>query len=298
MGPPTIPDEAGTLREGFPGERKLVLPRPYVRAALTRPPVRQLLVTDCGYFPRALGHARSRPEPIDQAIVLICVRGTGWIRTDAGGFDVRSGQIAVIPPHTPHAYGGDREDPWTIWWLHIAGSSVPDLIAAVGATGRAPVRVPGDPSSAALLASEIVSTMEQDTTMSRLLEASGIAWHLLTGLSSSRTPLVDTEELVERVAQHLRENIGTHISVAELAASVGLSASHFAAVFRRRLGVPVHQYQVQLRMARAREVLDTTSRSIGEIASDVGYEDPFYFARQFRRLHGMSPSQYRSQQKG
>lgn len=141
-------------------------------------------------------------------------------------------------------------------------------------------------------------SMEKDTTEARLLEAAGAAWHLMTSLTSSRSPAVGTEDLVDQVASHLRETVGTNISVSELAASVGLSTSHFAAVFRRRFGMAVHQYQVHLRMARARELMDTSSRTIAEIAGDVGYDDPFYFTRQFRRMHGTSPSAYRAQQKG
>lgn len=292
------PEQIGALGEGFPGERMLVVPRPQVRTTLLREPLRQLLVTDCGYFPHALGHGRSRPAPIGQAIILICARGRGWVSTNAGRFEVDTGQIAVIPPRTPHAYSADSKDPWTLWWVHVAGDAVPSLCDAVNASARAPVRVPRDPSGAALRAAEIISIMEKDTTDARLLEATGAAWHLMTSLTSSRTPMMDSEELVERVAEYLRDTVGARVSVGELATSVGLSTSHFSAVFRRRFGVPVHQYQVQLRMARAREIMDTTSQSIGQIASDVGYDDPFYFARQFRRLHGMSPSMYREQQKG
>jgi len=51
-------------------------------------------------------------------------------------------------------------------------------------------------------------------------------------------------------------------------------------------------------MGLARELLDTTDRAIASIAREVGYSDPLYFSRQFRRIHGMSPSEYRSHDKG
>jgi AraC family transcriptional regulator, arabinose operon regulatory protein len=50
-------------------------------------------------------------------------------------------------------------------------------------------------------------------------------------------------------------------------------------------------------MARARALLDTTTSTVTEIASAVGYSDPLYFSRHFRRVHGMSPSAYRAEHK-
>lgn len=55
-------------------------------------------------------------------------------------------------------------------------------------------------------------------------------------------------------------------------------------------------YLKSLRMARARELLDTTDRRVGEIAQLVGYPDPFYFARHFRSVNGCSPTEYRARQ--
>jgi transcriptional regulator GlxA family with amidase domain len=51
-------------------------------------------------------------------------------------------------------------------------------------------------------------------------------------------------------------------------------------------------------MARARTLLDTTAMPIAEVASAVGYTDPLYFSRHFRRIHGVNPSGYRAQRKG
>lgn len=239
-----------------------------------------------------------REHPIDQAVLLICVKGAGWCDTYEGHFTVRAGEVVVLPPRTPHAYGADRDDPWTLWWLHLAGRSVTAMVDLVRTSAASPVRVPSDAYGAALLATEVVTWMEQDTTESSLVAAAGAAWHLLALLASSRTVRMGSEELVERAAEHLRKNVSARTSVAQLASSAGLSESHFAAVFRRRMGVPVNTYQTQLRMARARELLDTTSRPVAEVAAECGYNDPFYFTRQFRTVHGTTPSAYRKQQKG
>ena len=68
----------------------------------------------------------------------------------------------------------------------------------------------------------------------------------------------------------------------------------FSTLFRAATGGGVVEYTKRLRMARARELLITSSRDIGDIADAVGYPDAFYFSRQFRTVHGCSPSEYRA----
>ena len=51
-------------------------------------------------------------------------------------------------------------------------------------------------------------------------------------------------------------------------------------------------------MASARELLDTTTEPVEMIAHSVGYEDSFYFARQFKKIHGLTPSAYRKHDRG
>ena len=77
-----------------------------------------------------------------------------------------------------------------------------------------------------------------------------------------------------------------------------MSSSHLAALFRDATGGGVLSHHISLKMARARHLLDTTTLLVAEVGRQVGMDDPFYFSRQFGRVHGMSPSQYRSTRKG
>ncbi len=286
------------IADGFPGQRMLVLPRPRVREFLDRSSTSQLVVTDCGYFPEAQSHGRSRRSPIGQVVVLVCAKGRGWCETSAGRFDVETGQVVVLPPGHPHAYGADEKDPWTLWWLHAAGRDLPDFLDGAGMTIDAPVRKPSDLYPVVSLTTEVLHWMERDSTTSSLTAAAGTAWHLLSILAADRTTSDGTTDVVDQAAAYLRANIREHISVAELAAMARLSSSHFSALFKKHIGYPVLQYQTQVRMSRARELLDTTALPISSVADAVGYPDAFYFARHFKQLHGQTPRDYRATHKG
>jgi AraC family transcriptional regulator of arabinose operon len=288
---PGIPD-------GFPGQRMLVLPAPKQVEALAAPGTRALLVTDTGYFPDAQFHGRTRTVPISQAVILLCVKGRGWCETEAGRFEIRAGQAAVLLPGRPHSYAADVDDPWTLWWVHVDGRELPELLGLGNVRVDAPVRSIADMYATVSLVKEILSWMERDTTPSSMLAATGAAWHLLALLASDRTSSSSASDAVERAASYLRDHINQRANVDELARMAGVSPSHFAALFKKQTGYPVLHYQTQLRMGSAREMLDVTDRPIEEIARAVGYPDSFYFARQFKKLHGTSPSAYRKRHAG
>ncbi|WP_284328214.1 helix-turn-helix transcriptional regulator [Demequina litorisediminis] len=103
---------------------------------------------------------------------------------------------------------------------------------------------------------------------------------------------------LERAIGYLEDNVARAVAVGDLAALVGVSASHLGALFRQATGGGVLAYQTSLRMGRARGLLDGTELTVAEVAAAVGYDDPLYFSRRFSRVHGLSPRAYRALGKG
>ena len=286
-----------SIRHGFPGERLVVVPRAVVRDALDRPVTRRLTVTDAGWFPHAAGHERIRPQGTAASIVIVCVAGSGWAEVAGAPHRIGAGTALVIPGGVAHTYGASEGSPWTIWWCHVVGSDTGDLVGASGATPAKPTVSLRHPERAVALLDEIVTTLERDQSIARLIGASGAAWKLLTQIATDElTPAAG--DPLQRAMGFLADRLDSTVPVSELAALVGVSPSHLGALFRRATGGGVLAHHSALRMARARQLLDGTSMPIAEIAADVGYADPLYFSRHFKRLHGVAPTQYREQHKG
>jgi AraC-like DNA-binding protein len=281
------------LRDGFPGQRLHVLPRPLAKEALERSPTSRLLVTDAGYFPHAARHGRVRRGGAAEAIFILCVAGAGWCEMGEVRHDVREGEVLVIPPRQPHRYYADEHDPWSIWWLHVTGGDLADLLAAIGLDLARPTAPSADPLQAAALIESICNDLSRDETSSSLTAAAGAAWHLLAQLAAERHRRSSGDVSINRIQNQLRAHLAEPFSVPRLAADAGFSASHFSARFHAVTGFSVTEYVKRLRMARARELLLTTDRSIADIAEEVGYPDQFYFSRQFRAVTGSSPRHFR-----
>jgi AraC family transcriptional regulator of arabinose operon len=286
------------VREGFPGQRLRVMPASLTEAALRRPVTSRLLVTDCGYFPHAAAHGRTRGHGSDQAIVIVCSEGRGWVRLPGGNHSLQPGNAIVIPPGTPHAYGADDSDPWSIWWLHVTGSDVAGLVEATESGADRPLIRLRDPFRTIGLIDETIGYLETDESTPNLIGASGAAWHLLATLAADRMHPADRGDPIAQALEYLRDRVGDRTSVRELAVLARLSTSHFASLFSAATGHGVLAYQTSLRMSRARELLDQTEDPITSIARAVGYADSLYFSRQFSRHHGVSPSVYRATTKG
>lgn len=227
--------------------------------------------------------------------MIVCVDGMGWCEYDGRVLPVPSGSALVIPPGVPHLYRADGTRPWTIWWLHAAGRDVDVLLQAIRGQAEIAVVEIGDLFRVTSSLEHVVDCLERDETLPSLLEAAGSAWSLLAQLAADSAHGGHRRHEPIRDAQlNLRENFSAPVSVPDLARLAGLSTSHFSALFRAATGGGVIEYVKTLRMARARELLATTSRSVAEIAALVGYGDAFYFSRQFRTINGCSPSQYRA----
>ncbi|MDJ1114272.1 AraC family transcriptional regulator [Microbacterium dauci] len=283
--------------DGFERQRLSVVPRPLVEAALLRPVTRRIVVTDAGYFPRAADHGRRRPNGAAETIVIVCVDGSGWV--EAGGQRVRVGSSTaiVLPGGIPHSYGASEDDPWTIWWCHVRGSDVAELLEAADISpARVTLSLRGADRVTAML-DEISTSLERDTTPARLVATSGMAWRLLTQLAVDRL-LPEHGTPLERALRYLEDRVDGTVHVPELAAMVGVSPSHLAALFREATGGGVVAHHLALKMARARHLLDTTDLPVAEIGRRVGMGDPFYFSRRFRLTHGMAPTAYREHHKG
>jgi AraC-like DNA-binding protein len=89
-----------------------------------------------------------------------------------------------------------------------------------------------------------------------------------------------------------------HVRGSDAAELVGVSSSQLSKLFREATGGGVLAHHTALKMARARLLLDTTDLTIAEVGRGIGVDDQFYFSRQFRRMHGVSPRAYRAERKG
>ncbi len=98
---------------------------------------------------------------------------------------------------------------------------------------------------------------------------------------------------IEQSIAYMLQRLDQPLHVANLAAAVNFSPSHFSALFKSWTGCPPIDYFIHLRMQHACWLLDNTSMKVREVAAALGYDDPFYFSRTFKSVNRIAPSEYR-----
>jgi AraC family transcriptional regulator len=98
---------------------------------------------------------------------------------------------------------------------------------------------------------------------------------------------------LKKVLEFIDANLDKNISLSALAQAANMNLSYFATLFRKSMRVSPHQYVLNRRVEWAKRLLRDSKRSVLEVSLEVGFDHPNNFARVFRRMAGISPSEFR-----
>jgi len=289
------------MAEGFPKQRMVVLPRPVVDRALRRILPVQLVPSDVGYFPDAANHYVDRPQGTLQCIVMLCIRGKGWVKIGRESYDLSPGNLVVILPGQAHSYGCDADHPWTIYWCHAAGSATQYFTDMLARREVLPILHVSRYLNLIPLFETMIDELSLGYSVNHLTVASMALGHLLALIATGgQSAQVDqfSHNRIPLAIDYMKSRWQKAVTVPAIAQACNLSTSHFSTLFKRSTGYSPLDYFLRLKMQRAAEMLDTTTRPLKEIAADVGFSDPLYFSRVFHRIYKISPSEYRLTAKG
>lgn len=117
---------------------------------------------------------------------------------------------------------------------------------------------------------------------------------ILTMRRIGRVEESDASDPVRQAAEHVREHYRSPLTVSQLAAQQGYSASWLSRKFSQEMGMGYSEYVQRVRISHSCSLLESTQLSVGEIAAMVGYEDQKFFNQVFRRILNLTPREYRS----
>jgi AraC family transcriptional regulator len=143
------------------------------------------------------------------------------------------------------------------------------------------------------LGREIPSALEMDSR-ANLIALALVHSHSSLSSRTEARPIVLAPLRLARVKEYLDTHLAGELRLAEIAAVAELSPFHFARAFKHEVGVPPHQYLMQRRVHRARELLAGTQKSLAEIALACGFAGQSHFTTAFKRHTGIPPGAWRA----
>lgn len=243
------------------------------------------------------GQDTVRPHGTDDWLVALTIEGLGQVRA-AGRPPILLpvGTVLAFRPGTPQRYGAaEGAASWEVLWAHVDPRPEwlpllewPESAPGIGVLPLSPpnrARV-GDALLAAVRHHRAGLRHATGFTMNALERA--LLWCATENDPAERDPAVAV------VVEHVVARLDRPHTVASLARVAGISPSHLAHLFRRRLGVPVMAWVERMRMDSARDLLAHTDLSVAQVAARLGYADPLYFSRRFRHVEGLPPTAFRA----
>ncbi|WP_416151662.1 helix-turn-helix domain-containing protein [Salipaludibacillus sp. HK11] len=289
--------------KGFQSEKIYVLPD-YLQEELNEHHIlNRSHLTDIGFFPEATHHFRERKTGCDSHIMIYCSSGEGRVDLYKNQLiHIKSQTFFIIPANTPHTYFADSKNPWSIYWFHVRGTDVFDLIHSFNIALH-PIQMTFKDTSVLIQSFNQCYDLIQAKSYSiphHLFLSQTIKYLVsLVGISAQKNDGKGKKNAYIDEAIHYMENhIHTSISLEDLANSTRLSKQHLTQLFKEEIGFPPIDYFLRLKIQRACQLLDLTNDSIKEIAFMVGFNDPYYFSRMFKKIISHSPTEYRKTQKG
>jgi AraC-like DNA-binding protein/quercetin dioxygenase-like cupin family protein len=252
----------------------------------------------------------------DFLVLAYFERGDGGFSVGGRRWSVSAGDAFVIAPGEVVRLGERDHDTVAGWCVffepelivsEVLGGSLgwrshPLLFGFAGRAAGGAQRLPVPPAERRAWGEHVVA-IERELDDPRDGSAEAALAHLTLLLVSAARISVDVgdglrvrdEPLLATVFEFIEQRYHEPISLATVAAAVGLTPGHLTTVVRRKTGRSVQRWITERRMAQARRLLRETDLTVEAVGSRVGYRQPSYFIKHFRRDHTVTPAAWRRQ---
>lgn len=261
---------------------------------------RPLVVGSCGTYrlsspPNTLPTHRPRGR-LDYQLLYVA---TGKVHFCFCGHEevVRAGSMVLYRPGEEQKYVYYAADRPEVFWVHFTGYDVKNILEFYRFTPGRHVYHTGTRSEFRWLFQRMILELQLCKPLYEEMLASLLNNLLLLicrQMDPARRVDLVQDEIIEAIA-YFSENYNQNISISDYAKAHHISTNYFIRNLKQSIGMTPKQYIASIRMTNAQMLLESSTYTIQEIASFVGYGDALYFGRLFKRETGMTPSEYRKQ---
>ena len=211
---------------------------------------------------------------------------------------IEAGSIILLFPNEWHRYKPNEETGWNEHWVGFRGPIADQLVEHKFFSRRDPIIQIG-------FRQEIVGFFEDIAERTKTENGgyqpliSGEIFHLLGNVyaisKENAWQYTGAKQLVSKAQVILRENTHISLTAEQVSAELGVSYSLFRKTFKKYTGISPGQYLIQLKIEKAKRLLNNPNVLIKEVAYELGFDSCFYFSKLFKEKTGLSPQNYREQ---
>lgn len=261
-----------------------------------KPPFQDLYLCFCGRSICQPDHSIG-PAAHPNYVLHYILEGKGEYRINNHVYSLSAGQGFLMKPNIMSSYKADHTTPWKYLWIGFDGSYAKKLLSQIGLSSRT-LTFSANCGDKLL---EVINRMLE-------CDADGISYHLylqtqlyvffyhlsqVLSVESNKLHSGQQNYYIRMAEEFVEKYYAQNIHVQDIADYVGICRSHLTTLFQDNLQMSPSEYITRFRLTRAHEQLAISNFSIGKIAEICGYQDSLVFSRAFKKMTGMTPTQYR-----
>lgn len=253
---------------------------------------RELSVLEVGFrsHPNGLRQTQKRNVYIFHYIT----KGKGY--TSQGCF--QKGDCYLVVPNEIEIIEADVREPYESYWIMFKGAEAKRILDILGLECRN-YFFPFDKVDKC---KEIIHKSLFEIEPKNIIEETSILQKtffeiLSEHLTNHSVKFTKSDTMVKNVVDYFENNYMKKIEISEIAEMFGYSRNHLSREFKKKYGMSPKEYLLALRIEKSKVLLDVGKSNIQEVALTVGFEDALYFSRYFSKKVGVTPSQYKNNNK-
>ncbi len=260
---------------------------------------RPLIVGSCGTYRMVTQTSFPTTRPSGRCDYQLLYVAGGKAHFTIRGIDeiIPAGNMVLYRPYEEQNYCYYSEDHTEVFWLHFTGGDVAHLLRKYGISDKMQIIHTGTSLEYKNLFLQIIQELKlcrmdyEELLTNYMLQLLIMIHRAILNRPLGRNQIMMNE--MDMAVRYFHENYSQAICIEDYAASQHMSVSWFIRNFKEYTNVTPAQYLQSLRVSNAKTLLESTNYNITEIALIVGYDNPLYFSRIFRKQYGMSPSEFR-----
>ena len=253
-----------------------------------------LAVYNTGYQKCEPGYAWG-PAARDHYLIHYVASGAGMYACAGKSHPISTGDLFLIFPSQVVSYTADQKDPWEYYWVGFQGTEAKRMINLAGFRRDSPVlRMPEGSDIRSFLLRIYESRGNTPSADAAMI---GYLYLFLGRLMQENGPRrsdYGVREYMGQAVRFIQYNYAGDIGVSEIAAYAGISRSQLYRAFVSFFNLSPNEFLQKYRVNEACSLLRSGRFTVTEVAGSVGYADPLYFSRVFKKVKGLTPTEYQS----